>query len=53
MTFALEVGLHPTYISDLELGRRNVSLETMLRLATALGVDPAQLVRGLKPADSG
>ena len=53
MAFALEVGLHPTYISDLELGRRNVSLETLLRLAASLGVDAAQLVKGLKPADSG
>lgn len=50
MTFALEVDLHPTYVSDVELGRRNVSLETILRLAAALNVDPAELVKGLKPA---
>jgi transcriptional regulator with XRE-family HTH domain len=53
MTFGLAVGLHPTYISDIELGRRNVSLETILRLAAALEVDPARLVKGLRPVDSG
>ncbi|HEX9969556.1 MAG TPA: helix-turn-helix transcriptional regulator [Acidimicrobiales bacterium] len=42
-------GLHRTYVSALELGTRNVGLRGIVRLATALGVDPADLVAGLTP----
>ncbi len=31
-------GLHRTYVSDIELGKRNVSLENIERIANALGV---------------
>lgn len=31
-------GLHRTYISDIELGKRNVSLENIDKIAHALGV---------------
>lgn len=31
-------GLHRTYMSDVELGKRNVSLENIDRIANALGV---------------
>lgn len=31
-------GLHRTYISDVELGKRNVSLENIERLAHALSI---------------
>ena len=31
-------GLHRTYISDVELGKRNVSLENIERIARALNV---------------
>lgn len=31
-------GLHRTYISDIELGKRNVSLENIDRLACALNI---------------
>jgi transcriptional regulator with XRE-family HTH domain len=41
--------LHWTYISSVERGERNVTLSTLTRLANALSVDPADLVRGLKP----
>ena len=40
-------GLHRTYIGGVERGERNVSLMNILRLATALRVDPAELVTGL------
>jgi transcriptional regulator with XRE-family HTH domain len=39
-------GLHPTYISDIERGERNVSIDNIGRLATALQVDAATLLSG-------
>jgi transcriptional regulator with XRE-family HTH domain len=50
MAFAEKVGLHFTYISSVERGERNIGLENVLRLAAGLGVDPAVLVKGLRPA---
>ena len=37
-------GLHYTYISDVERGRRNVSLKTILAFANGLGVHPSVLI---------
>jgi transcriptional regulator with XRE-family HTH domain len=45
---ALESGINRTYIGSLEAGERNPSLENIARLAMALGVDAADLVRGLQ-----
>ena len=42
-------GFHPTYVSSVERGERNVSLMTILRIAEALEMDPSRLVRGLSP----
>ena len=42
-------GVHFTFISAVERGKRSIRLENLLRLARALGVDPADLVRGLRP----
>ena len=36
-------GLHRTYISDIELGKRNVSLENIDKIAHALQVKKAEL----------
>ena len=36
-------GLHRTYISDVELGKRNVSLENIERIALALDMSIAEL----------
>jgi transcriptional regulator with XRE-family HTH domain len=36
---AEESGLHPRYISDVERGRRNISLRNIERLGVALSVD--------------
>lgn len=38
-------GLHRTYISSLELGKRNVSLINIYALANALGVTPDKLLK--------
>ena len=41
-------GLHWTFLGQVERGRRNLSLHNLLKVARALGVDPAELVRGLE-----
>ena len=41
-------GLHRTYISDVEGGRRNLSLLTMVQLARALEVSPAIFFAGVE-----
>ena len=38
-------GLHRTYISDIELGKRNVSLENIDRLACALNISLTDLFK--------
>ena len=42
---ALDAGMKRAYLSDLERGTRNPSIRALERLATALGVEPAELVR--------
>jgi DNA-binding XRE family transcriptional regulator len=42
---AEEAGLHRTYVSSVERGKRNISLLNIARLAKALGVPMAKLVR--------
>jgi transcriptional regulator with XRE-family HTH domain len=37
--------LHRTYISSVERGQRNVSLENIFQLAKALGADPRDLLK--------
>lgn len=43
-------GLHRTYVSSVERAQRNVSLENIFRLATAVGTAPEDL---LKPIPNG
>lgn len=38
------VGLHRTYVGSVERSERNVSLDNVERLASALGVDIAELL---------
>jgi transcriptional regulator with XRE-family HTH domain len=45
---ALDAGLHRTYLTTVERGMRNPSLETLCRIAVALGCDVADLVGGLQ-----
>lgn len=41
--FADMCDLHRTYISDVELGKRNVSLENIEKMANALGITLPEL----------
>jgi transcriptional regulator with XRE-family HTH domain len=41
-------GLHRTYVGGIERGERNVSLENIVRLATALKVAPSKLLERIK-----
>lgn len=43
-SLAHAAGLHRTYISSVERGERNISLENIDRLATALGIPLAELM---------
>ena len=40
-----ECGLHRTYVGAIERGERNITLRTLERIAAALGVEPAALLR--------
>jgi transcriptional regulator with XRE-family HTH domain len=45
---ALESGINRTYVSDVERGLRNISIDNLSRLAKALGVAPWQLLSEIK-----
>ncbi|WP_323143588.1 helix-turn-helix domain-containing protein [Massilia phyllosphaerae] len=38
-------GVHRTFVSQIERGLRNVSLDVLLKLANTLQVDPVELLR--------
>ena len=42
---AHDAGIHTTYLSGIENGKRNISLRVLGRLAAALGVTEAELFR--------
>ena len=44
--------LHWTFVGQVERGQRNLSLHNLLKLASALKVDPGRLVADLKPPRS-
>ncbi|GAA5169337.1 helix-turn-helix transcriptional regulator [Amycolatopsis dongchuanensis] len=48
-TLADNSGLHWTYVGSVERGERNVALLNIVRLAAALQMDAAELVRGIIP----
>lgn len=47
--FADTVPIHRTYMGGLERGERNVTLRTVERIASSLGVDPAELLGKPEP----
>lgn len=44
-TLAERANLHRTYISDIERGQRNVSLENIYNIAIALEIEPYMLLK--------
>lgn len=48
---AFESGINRTYVSDVERGLRNVSLDNISRLAKALRVPAWQLLRDTPQSD--
>jgi transcriptional regulator with XRE-family HTH domain len=40
---AQRAGLHPTYVGGIERGERNLGLDSILKIARALGEHPSQL----------
>jgi transcriptional regulator with XRE-family HTH domain len=44
---AEKAGLDPTYISDIERGRRNPGIKNVAKLAKALGFTTAELLKGV------
>ena len=44
---AFETGMDLTSINEIETGKRNPTLRTIVRIARVLGVTPAELVSGI------
>jgi len=47
-TLAARTGLSPTYIGEIELGHRNLSVLSLVRIADALGLSVAHLLASLE-----
>jgi transcriptional regulator with XRE-family HTH domain len=43
------IGLHWTYLGQVERGRRNLTLHNILKIARGLDIDAGELVGGLPP----
>ena len=39
--------LHRTYISHIENGKREISLETVCRVAKGFGISPSEILKGI------
>ena len=44
-SLAFQANISPTYLSQIETGQRNPSLETLYRLSTSLDLDLAELLK--------
>lgn len=44
-------GLHATYLSQIETGKRNLSVQVLRRVAAGLGVPAAELVAAAESAE--
>ena len=45
--FAETAGLHRTYVSGIERGERNISLDNIIRVSRALDISPGVLFEGV------
>ena len=45
---AEQAGIHENYVSDLELGRKEICLRTLETIAKALGTVPSDLLRTIE-----
>ncbi len=41
--------VHWTFLGQVERGQRNIRLHNLLKIADGLGVDPGELIKGMKP----
>jgi transcriptional regulator with XRE-family HTH domain len=48
MALADKAGLDFTYVSSVERAKRNLTLTSILRLAHALGLEPGELLDGIR-----
>lgn len=48
--FAHDLGYDRTYLSSVERGERNLTLDTVAKLADQLGVEPLDLLQGNRPS---
>ena len=48
LDLSLESGVNKNYISDLEKGRRNPTIVILNRIAVALNIDLATLLKGIQ-----
>ena len=50
---AARAGIHRTYVSSLEQGRRNIGVATVFALSKALGCDPREILAPLSETSEG
>lgn len=50
---AFEAGINRAYLSTVENGKRNISIDNIIAVANALTVDPRELLRPLDQAGKG
>ena len=46
--FAEETGMHENYVSDLELGRKEICLHMLQTVASAFGMKTHELLKGIE-----
>lgn len=45
---AEETGIHENYVSDLEMGRKEICIRTLQTLAGAFGLSTAEMLKGIE-----
>ena len=50
--FAYQCGLHRTYIGHVELGKKNISFNNLVTVASTLGLTLSELFSGLEDGDT-